>query len=180
MTRPMTPKQTAFVAEYLVDMNATQAALRAGYSHKTAAKISHELTINPVIAAAIDERVRDRSIKTGSAAHNVILELGRIAYSDIRNLFDQQGRLLPMHLLPQDVAASIASVEIVTTRIPGTEPAEVQYTVKVKLWNKNEALSLLGRHHRQFVDRVEIDVGESLANRMKEARERLALLAQTI
>ena len=168
----MTPKQSAFVAEYLVDMNATQAALRAGYSHKTAAKIGHELTTKPAILMAINQEIEARSKRTQISADNVIAELGRIAFSDIRKLFDSEGRLLPMHMLPHEVAASVSSVEVVTTRIPGSDPVEVQYTVRIKLWSKVESLELLGKHMKLFTDRMEIDVSDNLAARMKEARER--------
>lgn len=170
--RKITPKQSAFVQEYLVDMNATQAALRAGYSQKTAAKIGHELLRKSAIVEAINRAMASRAERTQVTADRVLTELGHIGFSNIKNLFDKDGNLLPMHMLPDDVAASVASVDVVTSRIPGSDPAEVQHTVKIKLWSKPEALGLLGKHQKLFTDRIEVDVGEELAARIKLARER--------
>lgn len=171
--RKITPKQSAFVQEYLVDMNATQAAMRAGYSPKTAAKIGHELMRKSAIVEAINRAMASRAERTKITADRVLTELGHIGFSNIKNLFDKDGNLLPMHMLPDDVAASVASFDVLTSRIPGSDPAEVQYIVKIKLWGKPEALTLLGKHKKLFTDRIEVDVGDELAERIKAARQRL-------
>ncbi len=68
----LTPKQQLFVAEYLVNLNATQAAVRAGYSKKTAYSVGHENLKKPEVAAAIQEAMEARSERTGVTQDQVI------------------------------------------------------------------------------------------------------------
>lgn len=80
----LTDKQKAFVAEYLVDLNATQAAIRAGYSSKTAARIAVELLNKTQVAAAIQQAQAQREKRTLITADRVLTELARIAFADAR------------------------------------------------------------------------------------------------
>ncbi len=84
----LTPKQTAFVHEYLVDLNATQAALRAGYSKKTAFRIGSENLQKPEIAAALQDAMAKRAKRTAITADNVLRELWAIATADPRELVE--------------------------------------------------------------------------------------------
>jgi phage terminase small subunit len=81
MADPMklTPKQARFVQEYLIDLNAAQAAIRAGYSAKTARMIGHENLTKPEIAAAIEKAMAERAERTGLTADWVVDELRKIA-----------------------------------------------------------------------------------------------------
>ena len=172
MTRPLTPKQSAFVREYLVDLNATQAAIRAGYSARNADKIGSELLGKTRVKAEIQELMDKRAQKVEITSDRVLMEIGKLAFADIRKIFDDQGRLLPVHMLPDEISASVSSVEVVTSKIPGTDPVEVEHVSKIKFWDKRASLELLGRHLKLFTDKIEVDVGADLATRMKEARER--------
>ena len=78
----LTPKQTRFVQEYLIDLNATQAAIRAGYSAKTAFAIGHENLSKPNIAAAITEAQAKRAERAEITADRVLEELGEIGFAD--------------------------------------------------------------------------------------------------
>lgn len=80
----MTPKQRQFVAEYLVDLNATRAAIRAGYSARTAASIGQENLTKPEIASAIRSAQEARAERTEITADRVLKELAKIGFSDIR------------------------------------------------------------------------------------------------
>ncbi|WP_082017872.1 terminase small subunit [Leisingera sp. ANG-Vp] len=82
----LTAKQERFVAEYLIDLNATQAAIRAGYSAKTAHSVGHENLRKPEIAKAIQEAQAKRSEKTGITQERVLQELARIGFADIRKV----------------------------------------------------------------------------------------------
>lgn len=172
MTTALTPKQQAFVREYLVDLNATKAAIRAGYSGRNADKIGSQLLgktrIQAEIQAAMDKRVE----RTEIDQDRVLGEIAKLAFADIRKVFDQAGNLLPVHMLPDEIAASISSIEVVTSRIPGSDPVEVEHTAKIKFWDKRGSLELLGKHLKLFVDRIEVNVGAELATRLKGARER--------
>ena len=77
--RPLTPKQDMFVREYLIDLNATQAAIRAGYSAKTAAQIGEENLRKPDIAKAIQAGMDQRSQRTNITAEEVLANIKRIA-----------------------------------------------------------------------------------------------------
>lgn len=84
--RPLTPKQQRFIDEYLVDLNASQAAIRAGYSARRADAIGYENLRKPEIAAAIRDAQAARSERTGITADRVLAELWSIATADYREL----------------------------------------------------------------------------------------------
>lgn len=151
----LTRKQQRFVEEYLVDLNATQAATRAGYSAKTANEQGARLLANVSVAEAVQKAMDERSTRTEITADKVLQELAKLGFNDPRKLFDQDGRLLPISQLPDDIAAAVSSVEVVTTRIPGSDPVEVEHTSKIRFWDKRGSLELLGKHLKLFVDRHE-------------------------
>lgn len=108
----LTPKQAAFVQEYLVDKNATQAAIRAGYSAKTARSIGEENLSKPDIRAAIDAAMNDVAARAGVTAERVLRERARLAFFDVRNLFDKDGFPVPLHQLDDDTAAAVIGVDV--------------------------------------------------------------------
>jgi Terminase small subunit len=114
----MNRKQQLFVREYLIDLNATAAAIRAGYSRKTARQHAARLLTNVYISAEIEKSTQARLQKLAITADNVIQELGRLAFFDVRKLFAPDGSLLPLHKLDRDTAAGIAGFELVQVEIP--------------------------------------------------------------
>ena len=102
----LTPKQERFVAEYQVDLNATQAAIRAGYSERTASAIGFENLSKPEIAERISV-VRNRlAQKVEVTQERVLRELARVAFSDVRNLFtwdEDRACFIPSRDLTQDL-----------------------------------------------------------------------------
>ena len=148
----LTPKQQRFVAEYLVDLNATQAAIRAGYSAKTAVKIGSENLRKPDVAAAIASKQAKRADRVEISADRVLREVARIAFGDIRALYRADGGLKKIDELDDDAAAMLAGVDEVEMQggaaIGGEEGvAHVpMYTKKVKLWDKPAALEKLMKH----------------------------------
>ena len=105
----MTPRQKLFVDEYLVDMNATQAAIRAGYSARTAHLTGHRTLKNAEVAAAIARRQKTRADRLGITADRVLLEYARIAFADIRSvaqvLAEKGAVIIPSELWSDDDAA---------------------------------------------------------------------------
>lgn len=169
----LTEKQKAFILEYLVDLNGTQAALRAGYKGESARRTASENLNNPIVAAEIQKHMDLRSEKVGVNSETVLRELLKIATSDVRRLFDSKGALLPPEKWPDDVASAVSSVEIEDLFEGfGDSRTQIGYTKKVKLWDKPKALELLGRHLKLYTDKVELKVDESLAELMRKARER--------
>lgn len=90
----LTPKQSLFVDEYLIDLNATQAAIRAGYSEKTAGRIGNENVRKPVIQEAISERMKIRSERTEITQDRVLTDIELIKQDAMRIIEDKDGRSL--------------------------------------------------------------------------------------
>lgn len=141
----MNDKQLRFVEEYLVDLNATQAAIRAGYSEKTARSQGQRLLTNDDIQQALSEAQNDRSERTRITQDRIIKEIARLGLSDVRKLFDDSGRLLQPHEWDDDIAAAVASIEVDQRKEPG-EDGEVYTVTKIKAWDKNSALEKLMKH----------------------------------
>jgi phage terminase small subunit len=152
----LNPKQTRFVAEYMVDLNATQAAIRAGYSAKTAGAIGEKLLKKAEISADIERRKTAQLDRVEVRADGVLTELKRLGLSDLRDAFDSNGHLLDVKSLPDDIAHSIAGIEVEELFDGHGEDREhIGRVKKIKLWDKNKALENLGRHLTLFVDRQE-------------------------
>ena len=179
MSKPgnLTPKQALFVKEYLVDLNGTQAAVRAGYSAKGADVAGARLLGNVRVKEAIQAAMDDRAERLDITADRVLQEIARLSFSDIRKLFTEHGQLRPIHDLPDDVAAAIASIEVVTRRLPGIgdEPPEIEYVHKIKTCDKRGSLELLGKHLKLFSERVEVDFLQSRTDTELAALEREAV-----
>lgn len=154
--RPLTPKQEAFVREYLVDLNATQAAIRAGYSEQTAYRTGADNLRKPQIAAAVAAAQSARAQRTEITADRVLRELARVGFSDARRLFSPDGSLRPVAEWPDDAAAAVSSVEVFEELEGRGENRQViGHTKKLKLWDKGHALELLAKHLGMLKDRVE-------------------------
>jgi phage terminase small subunit len=152
----LTDKQAAFIDEYLIDLNATQAAIRAGYNKSRAEVTGHELVRNSKIAAVIKDSLSSRSERTQITADKVLIELARLGLSDARKLFDEGGNLLPVNAWPDEIAAAVSSIEVEEILSgKGEDRIGVGYTKKVKLWDKNAALANLAKHLGLLADKTE-------------------------
>lgn len=167
----LTPKRQKFVDEYLVDLNATQAAIRAGYSKKTANPAAGRLLSNVSIQTAIQEGRQKLQARTEITQDRVVEELAAIAFFDPRELFDGDGNLIPVQDLPRNVAVALAGIETVT-ELNGTE---VLHNKKYKFAQKIQALVQLGKHLGMFVDRakVDVDLSDELGEILAAARKRV-------
>ncbi len=143
----LTPKQIRFVEEYLIDLNATGAARRAGYSERTADVQASRLLGNVKVQAAISTKQAKRSANTEITAERVLRELARLSFTDPRKLYKPDGSLIPIRDLDDDSAATIASVEVFE-EYEGTGECRrlVGHTKKLKRWDKVASLDKLGRH----------------------------------
>jgi phage terminase small subunit len=93
--RPATdlgPRQERFVEAYLVDLNATRAAIRAGHSPRTAEAQGSRLLSHVKVQRAVTARMAARSQRTEVAADRTLLEIARLAFSDLRRPFHEDGR----------------------------------------------------------------------------------------
>ncbi|MDO8864132.1 terminase small subunit [Haliea sp. E1-2-M8] len=145
-TKKLTPKQEVFVQEYLVDLNATQAAIRAGYAPKRADAIGFENLRKPEIADAIDAAKTERSERTQIDSEYVLRRLAEIDQMDAADLFDDQGRLLPIRQWPKVWRQYISGMDV-TEMWGGRGDREVAGVLKKVKWpDKGRNLELLGRH----------------------------------
>jgi phage terminase small subunit len=143
----LAPRQQRFVQEYLLDLNAKQSAIRAGYSPKTAEVQGSRLLSNAKVQRAIATRMAERSKRTEVDADRALLELARVGFSDLRRVFDSDGRLKPMSEWDEDTAAAISSVKVRTVK-DGDEVTEV---VEIRLWDKPSTLEKIGKHLGMFI-----------------------------
>lgn len=138
--RKLNPKQCRFVQEYLVDLNATQAAIRAGYSEKTAYSQGQRLLKNVEIASAIKEAMDLRANSVQITAERVLLEVARLAMYDPRKFFNASGELLGIHDLDDDTAAALAGMDVMEL------PEGLGSVKKIKLVDKGPNLERLMKH----------------------------------
>ena len=137
----LTAKQKKFVEEYLIDLNATQAAIRAGYSTESAKEIGCENLTKPNVKAEIDKAIAERSRRTGINKDRVLRELAKIAFVNPGDVINLNQATVKSDAKEEDLAA-IASVKI--KNIP-TEDGEITER-EIKLCDKLKALDLLGKH----------------------------------
>lgn len=148
----MTNKQIQFAHEYLVDFNGTQAAVRSGYSVKTAKEQAARLLSNVNIQQLIKELQTKQQKRVGVTADMVINELAKIAFSDISRVFTVDNAIKDISLIDEKDTAAIAAVEVdETVKIDDAgENFVTGATKKVKLWDKLKALDALGKHFGIF------------------------------
>ena len=146
----LTPKQKRFVDEYLIDLNATQAAIRAGYAEKNARVIAAQNLTKLNVQEEIEKRMNDREKRTEITQDKVLREFAHIAFDDIRNYLefwtDENGKL----------QVELKSSEEIDTR----NISEIQLDngkLKFKLYPKDNALTQLGRHLGLFNDKLNFD-----------------------
>ena len=135
--------------EYLVDLNAAQAAIRAGYSKHTAKDIGCQNLAKLNVQTALTAALKARSERTEITQDMVISELAKIAFFDIRKLYDETGNLIAIQKLDADVAAAIGGVDVVAS-------VDNSVTTKLKIIDKKGSLELLGRHLVLFTDKTEV------------------------
>ena len=143
----LTPKQKAFVDEYLVDLNATQAAIRAGYSPKTAQEQSSRLLSNVMVQEALQKRQTKLQNKLEITQERVLEELASIAFSNGADFakVTETGhvRIVPTEELPEEKRRAIASIK------------EGQFGTEIKTYDKVLALEMLGKHLGLFDGRID-------------------------
>ncbi|MEI8200539.1 MAG: terminase small subunit [Eubacteriales bacterium] len=145
-------KQKKFVDEYLIDLNATQAAIRAGYSNKCAGSIGEENLKKPEIVRVIDARMAELSKRTGVNLDRIVLELAKIAFFNITDVVNIDDATVKGDSSREDMAC-IASVKVKT--VPTSDGMITEW--EVKAYDKIKALELLGKHLGMFTDRVRFE-----------------------
>ena len=150
MKKKLTDKQKQFCQEYIIDLNATQAAIRAGYSEKTARAIASENLSKLYIQEEIQKAMNARSKRTEITADMVARELARLGFSDISNYVEwgkNNYKLKESVDLTKDQTASISEVSVHKSKDGGS--------IKFKLHDKGRSLEMLARHLGMFTEKHE-------------------------
>lgn len=163
MARETTPglsaKRSRFVDEYLIDLNCTQAAIRAGYSFNTAKQTGSRMLTYPVVAAEIDRRQAALAAKRGVTVDKIIAELAKLGFAnmaDYMRVGADGDPTLDFSALSRDQAAALAEVTVEDFKDGRGEESRDVRRVKFKLADKRAALVDLGKHLGMFVERSNI------------------------
>jgi phage terminase small subunit len=152
----LNPKQRRFVDEYAVDLNGAQAAIRAGYSKKTAKEQASRLLTNAHIGAAVQQRLAVSTKKAHLTVERIDQEIARLAFSDKRKLYRPDGTLKAPHEWDDDTAAAVAGVEVSELwEGHGEDREQVGVVKKVKVWDKPAALTLAARRLALLRDKTD-------------------------
>jgi phage terminase small subunit len=156
-TRKLTSMATRFVDEYLIDLNASAAAIRAGYSRKTAYQLAYRLLQDARVRAALKVRMDERAAATRIKAYRVLEELSSVAFSNIDHYaIDVDGAVTVKPDAPSDALRAVAKIRRKTRIIPqpGKEDIVVHET-EISLWDKNSAIEKAMKHLGIISDKVE-------------------------
>ena len=159
----LTAKQQRFVDEYLIDLNATQAAIRAGYSPSTANEQGARLLVNVSISSAISQAMAHRSRRTGITQDRVLRELAKVAFVNANDVIDTDSATVRADAAEDDLAC-IQSVKVKTSESEMGSSSERE----IKLYDKMRALEMLGKHLGLFDKRGQ-DSSNGEKNNLLEA-----------
>lgn len=162
----LTLKQSLFVSEYMKDQNGLQAAIRAGYTPKSAHAQACRLLKDAKVQAAIADRAEAAQVRSQVTVDRVLLEMARLAFADLTEVVQvKDGKVLiaDTDTLSKDVRCAIAEISQSTGKTN---------TLKVRMHSKEKALEMLGRHLVMFKDKLDLDVGEGLVQLLSELRQR--------
>lgn len=161
----LTNKQRLFVQEYLIDLNATQAAIRAGYSVESARDIGCENLTKPNIQQEIAKAMAERSKRTGVNQDRIVLELARLAFVNMTDIVDSKGKI-------KDTATEddLSCIESIKYKHSDTDSG---YSVEreVKIGSKLKALELLGKHLGMWNDKFDVNVAVPIVISGEDALE---------
>lgn len=175
MHRKLTDRQELFVREYLVDLNATQAAIRAGYAPASACQRGWSLRRHPDVAAQIDAALDNRARLLGITAERVLCELALLGFANIKDYFeaneDGTASLDPARLTREQAAA--------VTEVQVEEPGPVAAArrgrkIKIKLADKSRNLELIGRHLGMFARSAAAEKAKDDAAKEAEPKRKMS------
>lgn len=170
--KKLTLRQEQFVAEYCVDLNATQAAIRCGYSEKTAYSQGQRLLNYVEIKRAILAARKERSDATGINAAWLLKRLADEATADVADLYDDEGNLLPVKDWPLIWRQGlVAGIDIEVISADGVEIGKVK---KLRVSDRVKRLELIGKHIgvKAFEETLHVKGLDALADRLERAMKR--------
>jgi phage terminase small subunit len=153
----LTDKEKVFVEEYLIDLNATRAAIDAGYSKTSARQLANRLLTKDYIQAEIEKQMAARSERTKITQDKVLNELAKIGFFDVRKLMNEKGEPIPLHEIDDETAAAIVGLDVLEEyEGTGKDKILIGHIKKYKLADKRAALVDIGKHLGMFIERKEV------------------------
>ncbi len=163
----LSDRQQCFVDEYLIDLNATQAAIRAGYSPKTAREQASRLLSKANISAAVARAMAERSKRTGITQDRVLDELAKIAFVKMTDVVDADGKIREDATAEDRACIESIKYKCTATDMGTSEEREVKVSPKLR------ALELLGRHLGMFESKTSEAQLEISRKRLELEKRRL-------
>lgn len=173
--KPLNAKQQRFVDEYLIDLNATQAAIRAGYSVKTAKDIACENLAKPNIAAAIQAAREKTAAKLEVTRERVLAEYAKMAFLDPRQFYNDDGSIKSVPDMGADAAAALVGFEVDEIRIDPDGPV-IGHTKKIKWSDKRAALDSINRMMGWNQDKIDLNHGGQKGNPVQTVVTRVVMV----
>ena len=152
-------RQLRFVDEYVVSLNATRAAIRAGYSAKTARAIGSQNLGKFEIATEIARRLEHSNKQPNAQAKRLISQLERVAYSDVGGIFGENGTIKPPYEWPEEAWDGVKSVTFSEKLGPPGRDGKRQrfiHRANIKLNDRVAALAILAEHYGLIPPRTKI------------------------
>ena len=145
----LSPKQTRFAQEYLIDLNGKRAAIRAGYASRSAEVQASRMLRNAKVQKALEAAMQARSRRTEVSSDQVLEELAKIAFANFRDYWPKEGETLDLHRLDRDRTAAVEELTVVET----VRGDVLHRRTRLKMHDKLAALTNLARHLGMFSDR---------------------------
>lgn len=165
----------------MIDLNATQAAIRAGYSVHTAQEQSSRLLSNVMVARAIESGKTRIATKLEFTAERVLKELARLVTFDVRKLYNADGSMKHPTELDDDTAAALAQIEVMEEfEGVGAERELIGLTKKVKTFDKNTSITTAMKYFGLLVDRKEVRSGPLAAATDEEVESQIRASAAEV
>ena len=173
----LTFKQQRFVAEFGKDLNATQAAKRAGYSEKTANQIGSENLAKPAIWTAIQKQHQQSITDAVMSGQEILEELTIIGRTDVTTFHDATGQPIPVSQWTPQMGRQVAKLEIIKRNLTSGD-GHVDTVLKLSTWDKMKALEQLAKYRGIATTKIDLSVRMEDQKALESARPRIALAAK--
>lgn len=166
-------RRTRFVKEFLIDQNATRAAIAAGYSERSAKVTGCRLLTDANVRSQIETGNNKVNGKLDLTVERIREEIARLAYYDPRDFWNEDGTAKPIHEIHEDARRAIAGFEVAELfEGSGDKRNLAGYVKKFKLSDKRGALELAARHLKMLTDKVEVTASDEIVKRLMAGRAR--------
>lgn len=160
----MNDREKSFIEEYMIDLNGTQAAIRAGYSKDSKGQAWHLLQ-KQEIRGEIDRRLAERRAQNKITIETIAGMLRDIAEVEPLDVWDENGNIRPLQDMPPHARRAIKSIKRTSKENFITGEEEVKF--EIELWDKKGAIELLGKWKKMFTDKI--DLGGELKTKVSFA-----------